>query len=66
MDIPEEEMPVDPERCKKALKMALLKNANNPERIDIQSIMREQVRIHQHIKEFKQSKNKQTNSEVSN
>ena len=56
--IPEQELPVDPERLKKAIKISLLKNDNNPEKIDIQSIMREQVRIHKHIQEYKQEKNK--------
>ncbi len=51
--IPDEELPVDPERLKKAIKIALIKNDNNPEKIDIQSIMREQVRIHKHISDFK-------------
>jgi len=51
---------VDPERLKKAIKNALIKNDNKPERVDIQSIMREQVRIYKQITEYKQSKRKQT------
>ena len=46
MLIPEEDLPVDPQRLKKAIKTALIKNENNPDKIDINSIMREQVRIH--------------------
>ena len=42
-------MPVDPKRLKKAIKNALIKNDNNPDKIDIQNIMREQVKIHKHI-----------------
>lgn len=47
--LPEQELPVDPERLKKAIKISLLKNDNDPNKIDISSIMREQVRIHKHI-----------------
>ena len=66
MLIPDEDLPVDPERLKKAIKIALIKNDNNPDKIDIQSIMREQVRIHKHISEFKLSKSKQSSNDVSN
>jgi len=47
--MPDQELPVDPDRLRKAIKNALLKNDNNPDKIDIQSIMREQVRINKHI-----------------
>ena len=47
--IPNQDLPVDTERLRKAIKNALIKNDNNPDKIDIQSIMREQVRIHKHI-----------------
>ena len=47
--LPEQELPVDPERLKKAIKISLLKHDNDPNKIDISSIMREQVRIHKHI-----------------
>ena len=43
---PNSDLPVDPDRLKKAIKNALIKNDNKPEKIDIQSIMREQVRIY--------------------
>ena len=43
------DMPVDPKRLRKAIKNALIKNDNNPDKIDIQNIMREQVKIHKHI-----------------
>ena len=56
--LPDKELPVDTHRLKKAIKIALLKNDNDPEKIDLSSIMREQVRIHKHIKEFKQEKQK--------
>jgi len=59
MLMPDEYLPVDPVRLKKAIKTALIKNENDPDKIDIQSIMREQVRIHKHIQEFKAAKNKQ-------
>ena len=49
---------MDPERLKKAIKNALIKNDNKPDKIDIQSIMREQVRIYKQISEFKNSKRK--------
>lgn len=42
-------MPVDPIRLKKAIKTALIKNDGKEDKIDIQSIMREQIRIHKHI-----------------
>ena len=58
MLIPESELPVDPNRLKKAIKTALIKNENNPDKIDIQSIMREQTRIHRQIQDFKQSRSK--------
>ena len=35
MLIPESELPVDPNRLKKAIKTALIKNENNPDKIDI-------------------------------
>ena len=57
MLIPDQDLPVDPQRLKKAIKIALIKNGNNPDKIDIQSIMREQVRIHKNIQEFKSLKN---------
>ena len=63
MLMPESDLPVDPERLKKAIKTALIKNDNDPDKIDIQSIMREQVRIHKHIQDFKQSKHKPNNRE---
>ena len=59
MLIPSSDLPVDPERLKKAIKTALIKNENNAEKIDIQSIMRDQVRIHKHIEEYKKSLSKQ-------
>ena len=55
---PNSDLPVDPDRLKKAIKNALIKNDNKPEKIDIQSIMREQVRIYKQISEFKNSKRK--------
>ena len=39
--LPEKDLPVDSHRLKKAIKIALLKNDNDPEKIDLQSIMRE-------------------------
>lgn len=39
--IPDHKLPVDPERLRKAIKNALIKNNNNPDKIDIQTIMRE-------------------------
>lgn len=60
--LPDEELPVDSKRLRKAIKNALLKNDNNPEKIDIQSIMREQVRIHKHISDFKQERQKHKGS----
>ena len=39
--LPEKELPVDSNRLKKAIKVALLKNDNDPQKIDLQSIMRE-------------------------
>ena len=33
--IPENDLPVDPNRLKKAIKTALIKNENNPDKIDI-------------------------------
>ena len=56
--LPDEELPVDGKRLRKAIKIALLKNDNDPEKIDIQCIMREQVRIHKHISDFKQERQK--------
>jgi hypothetical protein len=35
MMMPEEHLPVDPARLKKAIKTALIKNENDPEKIDI-------------------------------
>lgn len=54
--IPDEDLPVDPKRLKKAIKTALIKNDNNPDKIDIQNIMREQVRIHKHIQDYRSVK----------
>ena len=62
--IPNQDLPVDTERLRKAIKNALIKNDNNPDKIDIQSIMREQVRIHKHIQEFKQSRRKQSTEDA--
>ena len=54
--IPASDLPVDPDRLKRAIKTALIKNDNNPDKIDIKSIMREQTRIHKHIEEYKASR----------
>ena len=35
MLIPDQDLPVDPDRLKKAIKTALIKNENNPDKIDI-------------------------------
>lgn len=47
---------MDPKRLKKAIKTALIKNDNDTNKIDIQSIMREQVRIHKHIQDYRSVK----------
>ena len=35
MLVPDHDLPVDPERLKKAIKISLLKNENNPDKVDI-------------------------------